>query len=229
VTCNGVSPQNRPLTYSYKATAGTVSGSGTTAEYSSAGAPTGAVGITGTVADDKGHRASADTSLTIVAPPPPPAPKTQALCSFSFATDKRRPTRVDNQAKACLDEIALDLQRQADAKVVIVGESDATEKALTDKQAKRAEKHKKAKVVHFAEQRSVNTKDYLVTEKGIDASRISVTIGTTDGQTAENYLVPAGADFAADVPGTTPVQEMMVKPEGRKPLAERHHGHQTAN
>jgi len=36
VTSVGVSPQNRQLTYSYSATAGTVTGSGTTAEYSSA-------------------------------------------------------------------------------------------------------------------------------------------------------------------------------------------------
>ena len=59
ITSVGVSPQNRPLTYSYSATAGTVTGSGTTAEYSSAGAPTGAVGITCNVSDDKGHSASA--------------------------------------------------------------------------------------------------------------------------------------------------------------------------
>ena len=58
VTSVGMSPQNRPLTYSYSASAGTVSGSGTTAAYSSAGAPTGAVGITCNVSDDKGHSAS---------------------------------------------------------------------------------------------------------------------------------------------------------------------------
>jgi hypothetical protein len=228
VTCNGVSPQNRPLTYSYKATAGTVSGSGTTAEYSSAGAPTGVVGITGTVADDKGHTASSDASLTIVAPPPPPAPKTQALCSISFAGDPKRPTRVDNEAKACLDEVALDLQRQADAKAVVVGESNAQEKALTEKQEKFAAKHKRAKVEHFAEQRAVNTKDYLVTEKGIDASRISVATGATDGQTVENYLVPAGANFSSDVQGTTPVDESTLKPESRKALPERHPAHKKA-
>ena len=57
ITAVGVSPQNRPLTYSYSASAGTVTGSGTTAEYSSAGAPTGAVGITCNVSDDKGHTA----------------------------------------------------------------------------------------------------------------------------------------------------------------------------
>jgi ribosomal protein S11 len=226
VTATAMSPQNRPLTYSYSATGGTVSGSGTTAEFSSAGAPTGVVGITCNVSDDKSHTASANTNVTIVAPPaPPPPPKTQALCSLSFSTDEKRPTRVDNEAKACLDEVALDLQRQADAKAVVVGESNEKEKDLTAKQEKYAARHKRAKVTQFAAQRAVNAKDYLVTEKGIDASRVSVATGTTDGQTVEDYLVPAGATFTSDVQGTTPVDESTVKPEVRKPLAERHHAH----
>ena len=74
----------------------------------------------------------------------------------------------------------------------------------------------------FAAQRAVNAKDYLVTEQGIDASRISVATGSTDGQTVENYLVPSGATFSNDVTGTTPVDETAVKPQERKPLAERH-------
>ena len=222
VTSTGMSPQNRPLTYSYSATGGTVTGTGTTAEYSSAGAPTGVVGITCNVSDDKGHTATSNTNLTIVAPVIPPAPHTQALCSISFATDTKRPTRVDNEAKACLDQVALDLQQQADAKAVVVGESDAKEKALTAKQEKYAAKHKRAKVEMFDAQRAVNAKDYLVTEKGIDGSRVSVATGTTDGQTVEDYLVPAGATFAGDVQGTTTVDESTVKPEVRKPLAERH-------
>jgi hypothetical protein len=223
VTSTGMSPQNRPLTYSYTTTGGTISGSGTTATYASAGAPTGTVGITCNVADDKGHTASSNTSLTIVAPPPPPQPKTQALCSINFSTDKKRPTRVDNEAKACLDEVALDLQRQADAKAVVVGESNAKENDLTAKQEKIAAKRKKAKVTRFAAQRAVNAKDYLVTEKGIDASRVTTATGTTDGQTVEDYLVPAGANFSNDVQGTTPVDESTVKPEVRKALPQRHH------
>ena len=223
VTAVGISPQNRPLTYNYTATAGTVTGTGTTAAYSSAGAPTGAVGITCGVTDDKNQTASANTTITILAPPPPPpAPKTQALCSISFAGDPRRPTRVDNEAKACLDQVALDLKQQADAKAVLVGESDADENAKTAKEQAYAAKHKHATVDQFAAQRAVNAKDYLVTEQGIDASRISVATGTTDGQTEENYLVPAGATFSSDVTGTTPVDEMAVKPQARKPLAERH-------
>ena len=224
VTCTGMSPQNRPLTYSYTTTAGTVTGSGTTATYSSAGAPTGTVGFTGTVADDKGHTATANTSLEIVAPPPPPQPKTQALCSISFASDPKRPTRVNNEAKACLDEVALDLQRQADAKAVLVGESNAKENELTAKQEKIAARRKKATVTHFAAQRAVNAKNYLVTEKGIDASRVTTATGTNDGQTVDDYLVPAGANFSNDVQGTTPLDESTVKPEVRKPLPQRHHG-----
>ncbi len=60
--------------------------------------------------DDKGNTASATTSVTVIAPPPPPvppAPTASSLCSVSFERDAKRPTRVDNEAKACLDDIAL--------------------------------------------------------------------------------------------------------------------------
>jgi len=222
VTSVGVSPQNRPLTYSYSATAGTVTGSGTTAEYSSAGAPTGTVGITCNVSDDKGHSQTANTDLTIVAPVIPPPPKTQALCTLSFAGDKRRPMRVDNEAKACLDQVAMDLKQQADAKAVLVGEQDSKEAGIEAKQQKYAAHHKHAKVDMYAAQRAVNAKDYLVTEQGIDASRISTATGTADSQGVENYLVPAGATFANDVTGTTPVDETSLKPQARKPLPQKH-------
>jgi hypothetical protein len=222
ITATGVSPQNRPLTYTYSAASGSVSGTGTTATYNSTGAPTGTVEITCTVADDKGHTASATTSVTVVAPPPPPQPHTQTLCSLSFAKDTRRPTRVDNEAKACLDEIALNLQNQADAKAVIVGNSNAKEKATTEKQRAYQAKHKRAKVTDFAAQRAVNAKDYLVKEKGIDPSRVSTATGTEDGQTAQDYLVPSGANFGSDIQGTTPVDESTVTPEVRKPLPQRH-------
>jgi hypothetical protein len=223
ITATATSPQNRPLTYTYSASAGNVTGTGSSATYASTGAPTGPVSITCNVADDKGHNASSNTSLTILAPPPPPQPHTQALCSITFEKDKRRPTRVDNEAKACLDEVALDLQRQSDAKAVVVGQSNAKEKASTEKQQKYAARHKKAKVDDFAAERAVNTKDYLVKEKGIDPSRISVATSATDGQKVEDYLVPSGANFESDVQGTTPVDETTVKPQTRKPLPQRHH------
>lgn len=78
---------------------------------------------------------------------------------------------MDNEAKACLDEVALELRKQPGAKAVVVGNSDAKEKA----------------------------------------------------KTAKDYLVPSGASFAADVTGTTPVDETAVKAQPRKPLAVKAH------
>jgi hypothetical protein len=218
ITATGMSPQNRPLTYSYSASAGSISGNEASAAYSSTGAPTGNVAITCNLSDDKGHAVSANTSLEIVAPPPPPVPHAQALCSVAFEKDKKRPERVDNEAKACLDQVALSLQQQSDAKLVIVASSTSAEKTPP--------KHpKKGAVEDIAAQRSVNVKDYLVKDKGIDPSRISVTTTTTEGQQAQNYLVPSGANVSADVSGTTPVDESTVKPQERKPLPEKRRSH----
>jgi hypothetical protein len=228
ITATATSPQNRPLTYTYSASAGNVTGTGASATYSSTGAPTGPVSITCNVADDKGHNASSNSDLTILAPPPPPQPHTQALCSIAFENDPRRPTRVDNEAKACLDQVALSLQNQSDSKAVVVGSSNAKEKTKTEKQQKYAERHKRAKVDDYAAERAVNTKDYLVKEKGIDPSRISVATTSTDGQKVEDYLVPAGANFTSDVQGTTPVDETNIKPQTRKELPQRHHHRRAA-
>jgi outer membrane protein OmpA-like peptidoglycan-associated protein len=218
VTAAGVSPQNRPLTYSYTATAGTVSGNGSTAVYNSAGAPTGSVSIPCVVTDDFNQTATSTASVTILPPYVPPVPHTKVLCSVGFNKDKKRPTRVDNEAKACLDEVALDLQKQPDSTIVLVGSADAREKARTAKEQKAALRNKHLKVEDSAALRAVNTKDYLVKEKGIDASRITVATSPTDDQNVEDYLVPAGANFTADVPKAAPVNESVVKPVTRKPL-----------
>jgi hypothetical protein len=214
VTAVGVSPQNRPLTYSYTVQAGTISGSGTTATYNSAGAPTGNVPITCSVADDKGGTASGGTSVTIVAPPPAPLPHASALCSISFDKDLKRPTRVDNEAKACLDQVTNALKNDPTAMVVVVGESTAVEKAPP-------KKGKKAKAPEdFAAERAINTKDYLVNEEqsGIDASRVIVRTGTGDSKSVEDYLVPAGATFDSDVAGTTAVDASGIKVLSRQPI-----------
>ncbi len=136
---------------------------------------------------------------------------------------------MDNEAKACLDQVALSLQNQSDAKAVVVGESNAKEKAKTEKQQKLESRRRHPKpVIDPAAERAVNTKDYLVKEKGIDPSRISVATSATDGQKVEDYLVPAGANFGSDVQGTTPVDETTVKPQTRKPLPQRHHHRRAA-
>jgi outer membrane protein OmpA-like peptidoglycan-associated protein len=140
ITCQGMSPQNRPLTYTYSASAGTVNGSGNTATFSSAGVVPGPVTITGNVADDKGHNASSQTTVTIEAPPPPPAPSPEqmrlearlALHSVFFPTAK--PTAKDptgglvESQQATLTTLANDfkqyLQYKPDAHLILTGHAD---------------------------------------------------------------------------------------------------------
>ena len=199
ITAMGTSAQNRPLTYTYTTSAGTISGTSNTATLATTGAAPGTINITCNVSDDKGQTATSSTSVTVVAPvAPTPVISTQQLCSISFDRDMKRPTRVDNEGKACLDDLALALQRQTDAKLAITGNAGTGEKMGPKMAAARA----------------VNTKAYLVGEKGIDPSRIMVYTGTTDGKTVTDTLIPAGA--TPDMAGMTAVDEGTVKAQPRK-------------
>jgi len=195
ITAMASSPQNRPLTYSYSASAGSVSGTTTTATLSTTGAAPGTITVTCNVQDDKGKTASATTSVTVQAPPAPATPKTQKLCSIQFEHDKRRPARVDNEAKACLDEVALSLQQQSGATAVVAGESAP---------GKMSEK--------LAKERAINAKAYLTTEKGVDATRIETRTGPEGSNQVENFLVPTGASFDTDFPGFTKFEGPAPKP-----------------
>ena len=180
---------------------------GNTATFSANGAPAGPVTINCSVADDKGHSAAASCALTIVAPPPPIIQThVLPLCSIDFGRDKQRPTRVDNEAKACLDQVALSLQQHPEDTLLVVGEAANSEGQGT-----------------VDAQRAVNTKNYLTTEKGIDPSRITVVTGNEGTQGVEEYLVPPGAVYTSDVQHTNVVNETVVKPQERKPLPMRQH------
>jgi hypothetical protein len=80
------------------------------------------------VVDDLGQPAKAANDVIITAPPLPVIPQIQQLCSPSFTLDHRRPVRIDSEAKGCLDDIALTLNQQTDARLIIVGNSAPTEK-----------------------------------------------------------------------------------------------------
>jgi len=205
ITTVGISPQNRPLTYSYSSTSGSVTGSGSTAAFSAAGAAPGTVTVTCNVADDKGQTASAGTPVTVEAPAAAPTPVSSELCSIHFDRDLRRPSRVDNEGKACLDQIALSLQSSSDAKLAILGNASNGEKNGNK----------------LASERAVNAKAYLVTEKGIDSSRIAVYTRSQDEKTASTILIPAGATL--DTTGDTPVDESTVKAQ---PSTHAHRGPQ---
>jgi hypothetical protein len=135
ITGQGVSPQNRPLTYSYQASSGAITGNGTTATYASSGASSGPVQITCSVSDDKGHTATANTSLNIQAPPPPPPPPpppSLLLHSVFFPTalpNEKRPDKgLAESQEQILTTLATDfknyLQVKPDARLTLTGHAD---------------------------------------------------------------------------------------------------------
>jgi hypothetical protein len=206
ITSIANSPQNRPLSYSYSASAGQIASSTSTATLNTGGASPGTITVTCNVIDDLGKQATANTSVTINAPPPPPPPAVINLCSISFERDRKRPVRVDNEAKGCLDEIALTLNRESSAKLVIVGRHSADE------------------TPDAAAQRVLNVAQYLTQEKGIDPSRIELRTGGEPGRNLDNILVPPGATFT---PGDTNTFDTnSVKRQGQpygKPKAPKAH------
>jgi hypothetical protein len=182
ITSVANSPQNRPLSYSYSASSGQIASSTSTANLNTTGASPGAINVTCNVIDDMGKQATANTSVTITAPPPPPLPAVINLCSISFDRDRKRPVRVDNEAKGCLDEIALTLNRESSAKLIIVG------------------KHSADETPDAAAQRDLNVAQYLTQEKGVDPSRIELRTGGDLTRSLDSILVPPGATFT---PGDT--------------------------
>ena len=187
VTSQGMSPQNRPLTYSYSAASGSVSGTGNTATFSSTGAPSGPVEITCNVADDKGHTASSNTSLSIEAPPPPPAENPEvkqiearlALHSVFFPTDLPRATNPEGglvaSQEGTLTALATDFKRylefKPDAHLTLSGHADKRGSAEYNKA--------------LSERRVARTKQFLV-EQGVPEADIQTqSLGSEEDLTTD--------------------------------------------
>jgi len=167
ITSEGSSPDNRPLAYSWAASAGSVAGEGdNTAMLDTRGTGTGPISVRCTATDDRNLSASAMTSVNVEAPA---QESRMSECGFS------RTARVDNKCKAILDDVALQLQQNPDARAVVIGQSAPGEAG------------------GLAAQRAANAKTYLTRDKGIDGSRVEVRTGTEGGRKADIWVVPAGA------------------------------------
>lgn len=194
ITCTCTSPDGVPVNVAgWSATGGTVSGSGNSGTLNTTGASPGPITVSATCTDSRGLTANSSAQVTVENPPPPP-PKASKLSQCDFPNTKK-PWRVDNTCKAILDDVALRLQQEPDAKLVIVGNADPSEKRK-----------------NLAAERAVDSKAYLSggeAKQAIDASRIETRAGNGGTKTAEYWVVPAGASF--DSTGTEPVDETKVK------------------
>jgi outer membrane protein OmpA-like peptidoglycan-associated protein len=189
ITASGMSPQNRPLTYSYSATSGSVSGTGASAVFSSSGAPIGSIAIVCYAKDDKGQTAVANTGVTVVAPPPPPPPppapeiavleKELALHSIYFPTAK--PTAQNPEEGL--------LASQQDTLATL---ASSFEKYLTYKSsahlilAGHADPRGTAEYNQALTERRVNRAKTFLVERGVPAGNIEVqALGANDELSAD--------------------------------------------
>jgi hypothetical protein len=207
VTCSCTSPDNVPVTVGgWTATAGSISGSGDSATLNTTGAPPGTISINATCTDSRGLTASSPTSVTVENPPPPP-PQASKLNECQYPNEKK-PWRVDNTCKAALDDVALRLQQDPDAKLVVVGNAAPNEKRK-----------------NLAAERAVDVKFYISSgeaKQNIDPSRIEVRTGNEGTAVTEHWIVPSGATFP-EADSTSAVDEAKVKPipDHPKPVAKK--------
>lgn len=203
VRAEASSPDNRPLTSSCRSEAGRLNGSWP--EYTLDTADTGGtIAIHCVTTDDRGLSAEASTTVAVASKV---VRVPEKFGEIGFNRDKKRPARVDNEAKGELDRYADALAAAPEAKGVLVGHATAEEN-------ERAAQHKQEPL---AEQRAHNAKNYLTQEKGVSEARLDTRVGATGSQSADLWIVPAGAMFAEA--GTS---EIGVVPP---PAATRHHHH----
>ncbi len=184
VTASGVSPQNRPLTYSYSATSGAVAGNGATAEFHSAGAAPGAVSINCSVSDDKGQTATANTTVTIIAPVVAPSPEIKklearlALHSIFFPTDQPKIGKPEAglvpSQEATLTTLATDFKQyqefKPEAHLILSGHADMRGPSAYNKL--------------LSERRVARTKQFLVAQGVAEASIETRGLGSDQNLTA---------------------------------------------
>ena len=179
VTANASDADNDPLTYTWRANGGQVTGTGATVDFDTTGLAPGSYTVTGRVEDGKGGAADCTTDVKVEAPAPAPQSSKLNECFFRSAS-----ARVDNVCKRVLDDVALRLSSSPRDRIVIVGYSDPKE-GKTDKLAK---------------QRADNASKYLQ-GKGAAVARIETrAAGGQVGADKQNrrldvVLVPEGATY----------------------------------
>ena len=181
---------NAPSTiYSFITNGGTLQQNDKTAALDTTGLPPGTVTVHCRAVDGEGRLADSSANVDII--PPVAKPKTVQLCSVSFKRYANRPTRVDNEAKACLDQVALSLKHSPESHLLLVGSFSGS----------------KDNTQAMARLRTRNAKTYLTTEQGIDPNRVEMRVSSEGAEkSVAAYLIDEGdADNPVEsAPAATP-------------------------
>jgi hypothetical protein len=182
VSCEAVSPDNRPINITYVANGGKLSSNRNQATLDTTDVGPGPIAVRATAFDDR--QLSASTVVTVnVEAPAPAMPTAQMLMELDF---KPGSGYVDNRSKAVLDDVALKLQQDPNLTAVLSGSADAGEPRS------------------MALQRAQNAMAYLTKSKGIDPQRIQVKAGTEPGRKVDIWTLPAGATLPGNAPAQPP-------------------------
>jgi len=202
ITANATSPDNSPISsYAYTASAGTISGTGTSATLSTTPDLAGqTISVTATATDARGLTGSCTTQVSVIKPITCVNVEDWGECTFE--KNPKKPWRVDNDCKDTLDKLALRLQQMPNGQLKVVGFTD--EQEVVSEQT-------------LGAQRAVNVKYYLVTDGPTksDPSRIEPRQGGTKGKATHFYFVPEGSLCEGQVVEGTPVDESVVKGQSR--------------
>jgi hypothetical protein len=212
VTMTATDPQGWPLTYSWTATGGQVSGSATSATVTASNADAGnTITVTGTATDARANlTASCTASVNVPAVVKCTTIEDWGECTFE--KNPKKPWRVDNDCKDTLDKLSLRLQQMPNGKLDIVGYTDESESV---------------DVQTLGGQRSVNVKYYLTTDgpNKADASRVTPRQGGAKGKATHFYFVPEGNLCGGQLEEGTVVDETAVQGQSRMAPAPTKKGH----
>lgn len=181
LTATCTDPDRDPVTLRWSTNGGQIIGNGANVQLDTTGLNPGTYVVTVRCEDNKGGAADASASVQVQAPPPPPMSSKISQCTFRAVNS----ARVDNVCKRVLDDVALRLQNDPQAKVVIVGYADPRERRPDT----------------LAGQRATNAVNYLAMSRNVDRSRASTRTGSGQaGAGAANrhidiIWVPAGATY----------------------------------
>jgi hypothetical protein len=209
ITANATSDDGAQISsYAYTASAGKITGNGTSATLDTTGLPGSTVNVTVTATDSHGLTGTCNTSVGVIEEIKCVSIEDWGECTFE--KNPKKPWRVDNDCKDTLDKLALRLQQMPSGKLEIVGYTDQDESV---------------NVQQLGSQRSVNVKYYLVTDGPTksDATRIEPRDGGVKGKATHFYLVPDGALCQGQTVEGQPVDETKVQPQSRNAPAPKKH------
>ncbi len=158
-------PDGGQLTYTWTSTGGTVRGRGASATFDATGVSAGSYTVTVTVQDDRNGKASCTMTVNVSER----ISITKEDCGFF----RHGATRVDNCAKAILDDIAVRMKNNTSLRANVIGYTDNSPYETSGSRKDLGERRAKA------------VADYLEAQ-GVDASRMTITNGGVNDPVGDN-------------------------------------------